>query len=375
MDAVDCVRFFARLKFALNRARGLRMQNRSSRTTCAVAAALAGLLFGISQASSETLVIYGWVGPNEAAFRKEFFPAFEKKYGAKIEYLGASSFLNYGKLKAERSNPRADVAMLDDMILDQARKDDLLQPLDTNIVKTLDDIKPEAHFKDNMGVGIGYNVVSMYYNTKILQEKGIKPPESWNDLLRPDFKGHVVIRNITSSYGLYPLLMLARTNGGSDANPEQGFVKMKEIASNVINFPTSHGPQAQMTLQGEAWVGATGLGEAQELIDKKAPIKFFIPKAGAIALVEAAGVVKGAPNAKLAQQFIAELTSAEGQRLVASSQSWVPTNKKTPIDASVKARIPLDFDKPMDLKVVDFESVMANREKWNERFAKDIAHK
>jgi putative spermidine/putrescine transport system substrate-binding protein len=347
----------------------------STKSVCTVAAGLLSLFIGIGHASSQTLVIYGWVGPNEAGFRKELFPAFEKKYGVKIEYLGASSFLNYGKLKAERSNPRADIAMLDDMILDQARKDGLLQPLDTNIVKTLDDIKPEAHFKDNMGVGIGYNVVSMYYNTKILQEKGIKPPESWNDLLRPDFKGRVVIRNITSSYGLYPLLMLARANGGSDANPEQGFVKMKEMAANVITFPTSHGPQAQMTLQGDAWVGATGLGEAQELIDKKAPIKFFIPKEGAIAMVEAAGVVKGAPNAKLAQQFIAELTSPEGQRLVASSQSWVPTNKKTPIDASVKARIPLDFDKPMDLKVVDFEAVMKNREKWNERFSKEITQK
>lgn len=351
------------------------MINTFGKSACAAAAVFVSLLIGSSQASSETLVIYGWVGPNEAGFRKEFFPAFEKKYGVKIEYLSASSFLNYGKLKAERNNPQADVAMMDDMILDQARKDDLLQPLDTSIVTTLDDIKPDARFKDNMGVGIGYNVVSMYYNTKILQEKGIAPPTSWNDLLRPDFKGRVVIRNITSSYGLYALLMLARANGGSDTNPEPGFLKMKEMASNVISFPTSHGPLAQMTLQGDAWIGVTGLGEAQEFVDKKAPIKFFLPKEGAIAMVEAAGVVKGAPHAKLAQQFIAELTSPEGQRMMAASQSWVATSKKAIIDDSVKARIPLDFDKPLDLKVVDFDAVTSNREKWNERFAKDIAQK
>lgn len=351
------------------------MFNTFGRTACAAAILFAGLLNGSGGAHSETLVIYGWVGPNEAGFRKEFFPYFEKKYNAKIEYLSASSFLNYGKLKAERNNPQADVAMFDDMILDQARKDDLLQPLDTSVVKNLADINADARFKDDMGVGIGYNVVSMYYNTKVFQEKGLAPVASWNDLLRPDLKGRVVIRNITSSYGLYALLMLARANGGSDADPEQGFVKMKEMASNVISFPTSHGPLAQMTLQGDAWVGVTGLGEAQEFVDKKAPVKFFIPKEGAIAMVEAAGVVKGAPHAKLAQQFIAEIMSPEGQRMMAASQSWVPTNKKTPIDDSVKARIPLDFDKPMDLKVVDFDAVMSNREKWNERFAKDIAQK
>jgi putative spermidine/putrescine transport system substrate-binding protein len=343
------------------------------RNTCAAAIILVSLLVGSDGAFSDALVIYGWVGPNEAGFRKEFFPAFETKYGAKIEYLSASSFLNYGKLKAERNNPQADLALFDDMILDQARKEDLLHPLDTSIVQNLGDIAPDARFKDNMGVGVGYNVVSMYYNTKIFQEKGIAPIASWNDLLRPELKGRVVIRNITSSYGLYTLLMLARSNGGSDANPEPGFIKMKEMASNVISFPTSHGPLAQMTLQGDVWVGVTGLGEAQEFVDKKAPIKFFIPKEGAIAMVEAAGVVKGAPHAKLAQQFIAELISPEGQRMMAVSQSWVPTNKKTQIDDSIKARIPLDFDKPMDLKVVDFDAVTSNREKWNERFAKDIA--
>ena len=86
-------------------------------------------------------------------------------------------------------------------ILDQARKDDLLQPLDTSIIQNLADINADARFKDNMGVGIGYNVVSMYYNTKIFQEKGLAPVASWNDLLRPDLKGRVVIRNITSSSG------------------------------------------------------------------------------------------------------------------------------------------------------------------------------
>jgi putative spermidine/putrescine transport system substrate-binding protein len=339
-----------------------------------VLAIILGLFAHVGPARAESLVIYGWVGPNEAGFRREFFPAFEKKYGATIEYVGASSFLNYGKLKAERINPQADVAMFDDVVLEQAQKDGLLEPLDTSVVGHLDEIAPDARFKDNMGVGIGYNVVSLYYNTKAFQEHGIAPLVSWNDLLRPELKGHIVIRNITSSYGLYVLLMLARSNGGSDANIEPGFAKMKELAPNVVSFPTGHGPQAQMTLQGDVWVGATGLGEMQDLLDKKAPLKFIIPKEGAIAMVEAAGVVKGAPHGKLAQQLINEVTSPEGQRMMAVSQAWLPTNKKTPIDEGVKSRVPLDFDKPMDLKVIDFDAVMKNREAWNERFSKDIAH-
>jgi putative spermidine/putrescine transport system substrate-binding protein len=138
-----------------SKTKGRDMFKTVGRNTCAAAILFVSLLVGSDGAFSETLVIYGWVGPNEAGFRKEFFPAFEKKYGAKIEYLSASSFLNYGKLKAERNNPQADVALFDDMILDQARKEDLLQPLDTSIVQNLSDIAPDARFKDNMGVGVG----------------------------------------------------------------------------------------------------------------------------------------------------------------------------------------------------------------------------
>jgi spermidine/putrescine-binding protein len=49
------------------------------RKVCAAAVLAVGLFVGNGEASSETLVIYGWVGPNEAGFRKEFFPYFEKK--------------------------------------------------------------------------------------------------------------------------------------------------------------------------------------------------------------------------------------------------------------------------------------------------------
>jgi spermidine/putrescine-binding protein len=134
------------------------MLSTTHRSLYGILAIILGLFANVRPAPAENLVIYGWVGPNEAGFRKEFFPAFEKKYGATIEYVGASSFLNYGKLKAERTNPQADVAMFDDVILEQARKDGLLEPLDTSVVQHLDEIAPDARFKDNMGVGIGYNV-------------------------------------------------------------------------------------------------------------------------------------------------------------------------------------------------------------------------
>src|SRR5262249_28663586 len=137
-------------------------------------------------ASTQTLVIAGWGGPYESQLRKSFIPAFEAKYKAKVEWLAASSYQNYGRIKAERANPQIDIAMLDDIVLYQAYKDDLIAPLDASVVTNLADIQPEARISGDLGVTFGYNVAGLYYNTKVFHQRGFAPITSWRDLFRPE---------------------------------------------------------------------------------------------------------------------------------------------------------------------------------------------
>jgi putative spermidine/putrescine transport system substrate-binding protein len=341
--------------------------------SAALIALLPGLwALAIGSPRAETLVIAGWGGPYEAELRKRFFPRFERKYSAKIEWLSASSFQNYGRIKAQRDNPQVDLLMADDTVVIQAGRDGLLAPVDQSIVKHLGDVEPAGRMKDDLGVGIGFNVVSLYYNAKVFKEKGFPPLTSWMDLFRPELKERIVIRNVTSSYGLYPLLMLAKINGGDEKNIDVGFRKMKELAPSVLAFPTSHGEQAQLTLREDVWVGVTGMGEMQAFLDRNAPLQFVIPKEGTLALIEAAAVVKGARQARLAQQFLDEILSPEGQHDMAIALSWRPTSTKTMVNDEIRQRLPLDVTKPLNLAPIDFEMIMANREAWTERFAKEV---
>jgi putative spermidine/putrescine transport system substrate-binding protein len=150
---------------------------------------------------------------------------------------------------------------------------------------------------------------------------------------------------------------------------------MKELSSYVADFPTSSGKMSQLMLQGDAWIGVNGMSEFQELVEKGAPLKFVIPKEGTIASIETVGVVKNCPHPKLAQHFLNKLISPSGQAQMAYALSWKPLNRKVPITEKIQSRLPIDLTKPANLKKIDFEVIMKNRDAWTERFNKEVVSK
>ena len=340
-----------------------------------VAATLLTFAVGAGTAhATETLVIAGWGGYYEPGLREVgFLPEFEKKFDVKVSWLSMSSYQNYGRIKAQRDNPQVDIALIDDIVQEQAAREGLFAPLDPSIVKYLDDIEDRARMPDDVGVGFGYNITAVYYNEKVFAEKGFAPPTTWADFYRPELKGRIILRHITSGYGLYPMLMLARLKGGSEHDIEPGFEAMKELAPSVITFPTSGGKTRQFMLQGDAWMSVTGMGEFQTLIEKGAPLKFVIPEEGTIAIIETVNVVKGAPHPRLAQEFVNALISPEGQYKMALALKWRPTSMKVPVDDTIKAALPVDPTGSLNLVSIDFQQIMKDRETWTERFNKEVA--
>jgi putative spermidine/putrescine transport system substrate-binding protein len=341
-----------------------------------IAAAVFVLAIG-SQASlaAETLVIAGWGGPYEPELRKNgIIPEFEKKHNVKVSWLSMSSYQNYGRIKSQRANPQVDIALLDRIVQTQAAKEGLFEKLDPSIVTSLPDIKPSSRLSGDVGVGFGILVTGMYYNHKIFKEKGFAPPTSWLDFYRPELSGRIIMRHITSQYGLYPMLMLNRIAGGDENNIEPGFEQMKKLAPHVMAFPTSGGKTRQFMLTGDAWMSASGATELHDMtVRKGAPLTFFIPKEGAIPILETVNVIKNAPHPKLAQQFVEALINADAQYKIALAWSWVPVHKKVPIDEAIRKAIPIDITKPLNLVSIDFAAAMKDRAEWTERFNKEIA--
>jgi putative spermidine/putrescine transport system substrate-binding protein len=346
---------------------------RRSWTRCLVGALFAVLLFAGSALAQQTFVIAGFGGPNEALMRKTLIPEFEKKHNVKVEWLPASSTQNHGRIKAQKANPQVDVILLDHMVQVLASKEDLLAPLDSKLVPHLADIRKEGRLEGDKGVGFGINYVVLVYNSKIFKEKKLPEPTSWDDMFRPELKGRVVVRHITSSYGLAPMIMLATMNGGGEKNLDPGFAKFKDLAPSVLEFSTTGGQAEQFMISGDGWISPMGADNAMAVMARNKDLKTIVPKEGTIYMLTTANVVKGAPRAELAQKFVNEMLSPKGQQQVATAFTYMPTSTKGAAN-DIKAVLPYD---PGSFKevIVDDEYISKNREAWIERFNKEILKK
>ncbi|MFS8641157.1 MAG: extracellular solute-binding protein, partial [Symbiobacteriaceae bacterium] len=112
---------------------------------------------------------------------------FEAQTGIKVEWVRMSSGETLTRIRAEKENPKASVwygGPADAFVA--AAEEGLLEPyISPNAAKIPD------QFKDPNGywTGIYVGLLGFGYNTKLMEEMGLTPPESWEDLLKPEFKG------------------------------------------------------------------------------------------------------------------------------------------------------------------------------------------
>src|SRR5712692_6672672 len=145
--------------------------------TLALAGAVARAGAVAAQAQDKTLYVAGYGGSFELTIRKEIVPAFEKKFGAKVDYIAGNSTDTVAKLQAQRGNQQIDVAIIDDGPMYQAIALGFCAPI---AGLPAQDIVKSARYKDDKAVGIGLVATGFMYNTKYFGEKGWAAPTSWN---------------------------------------------------------------------------------------------------------------------------------------------------------------------------------------------------
>jgi putative spermidine/putrescine transport system substrate-binding protein len=319
----------------------------------------------------ETIYVGGFGGSTEKLFKEKIIPPFEAKTGAKVVYVPGNSTDTLAKLQAQKGKQELSVALIDDGPMYQAVGQKLCAKVeDTGPIKEL---YPNARMLGDSSVGIGFIASGLAYNKEVFAKNGWKAPTSWNDLTDPKYKQKVVIPPITNGYGLLTLVMMSRLNGGSEATMDSGFdVMTRKVAPNVLAWEPSPGKMAQMLQTGEAALVVWGNGRVQAVIDQGAPVEFIYPKEGAVLIMVAACVVEGAPQAKLGQQFLQHLVSAETQALLADSQGFGPVNKTTKLAPEVLKRVVYGPEKVKALISPNYLVINAKRADWTSRWNRAV---
>ncbi|MEG0376973.1 MAG: extracellular solute-binding protein [Eubacterium sp.] len=151
------------------------------------------------------------------------------------------------KLKAEGTNCEGDIIIG----LDTAYSESLKE-----YYEHLTDYDNSHYLEEFKIPGKEYAVWERYggcvvVNTALLSEKGLPEPQSYNDLLKPEYKNLIVMPDPKSSGTGYLFLENIVNNLGE----EEAFNYFDQLVDNIIFFTASGSGPVKLLIQGEAAIG------------------------------------------------------------------------------------------------------------------------
>jgi ABC-type Fe3+ transport system, periplasmic component len=297
-------------------------------------------------------------------YMKQGAQEFEKETGIKVNAVRMSSGEVVNKLRAEKNNPQAAVwwgGPADGYI--QAKEEGLLEQYASPSAKIIPD-----QFKDTEGywTGIYIGYLGFASNKKLLDEKGVPVPQSWQDLLDPRLQGQVSAANPGSSGTAYTTLATVVQLMGE----EQGLQYMKDLDGQIRSYQKSGTAPARMAGQGEAIVGITFMHDAivyreQGMVD----LVVSAPSEGTGYEIGGVALIKGGPNQEAAKKFIDWAISKNGQEIGQKTGSYqFLTNPE--------ASQPAQADELKDTVLISYDFAWAGKtkqdliEKWSKATGK-----
>ncbi|WP_240776197.1 putative 2-aminoethylphosphonate ABC transporter substrate-binding protein [Nitrincola alkalilacustris] len=228
-----------------------------------------------------------------------------------IRWVRDSTGVMTARLMAEKENPRADViwglAATSLLLLDN---EGMLHPYAPKGVEKLD-----PKFVDNnetpAWVGMDAWVAAICYNTIEGERQGVPMPTSWEDLTRPEYEGHVIMPNPSSSGTGYLDVASWMQLWGED----KAWDFMDKLHNNVSRYTHSGSAPCNLAGSGEAVVGVSFAFRAARLKSQGAPIEVVFPSEGLGWDMEAAAIVKGTQNLEAAKTLMDWAVSQDANEL------------------------------------------------------------
>ena len=272
---------------------------------------------GSSSGSSNSLTLYSG---QHVQTTESLVAAFEKKTGITVNVRYDDEDVLTDQIITEGSNSPADVIFTENSPpLEYLASKDLLSPVDAT---TLAQTPSRFNSPDGLWVGVSARVSVMVYNTSLLRPSQL--PTSAMQLADPQWNGKVaiaggetdfqpIVTSVARTYGDEAALRWLegfKANAGSHDYPDNETiadeVNRGQVALGIVNQYYWYRERAE--------VGAANMHSA---------IAYFAPHdVGYVLDVSGAGILKSSRHQAEAQKFLAFLNSAQGQEIIAHSDSF-----------------------------------------------------
>ena len=262
------------------------------------------------------LVVYG-------SCEEEYLAAacenFQKLYGIKVSYQRLSTGEVPAKIEEENGNPSADVWFGGtNNPYDELAGKGFLEPYEAINASHL--LSPLYKNPDNYWYGIYTGILGFMVNTDELERMGLEAPQSWDDLLKPEYQGLIWLSNYKTA-GTPKLVanLMIQLKGH-----EEGIQYLVDLDKNVEVYTKSGSGPSKNVGTGECVIGIGFLhdGITQIIDNGYENVALVIPADGTTCEIGPVAIFKGAAHPNAAKLFVEYALSPDCVELADDNGSY-----------------------------------------------------
>lgn len=306
----------------------------------------------------DTLVIYS---THSEKLLEAVANAFTEKTGVKVEYINLKGELA-DRVRSEKDNPQADIMYGGDSATHTVLSGEgLFEATHPSWENELDPM-----FKDANGLWYGTikTPVLLFYNKDVMTAE--EAPKDWSDLVKPEYKDKIVVRDSLSSSmrsTICNLIDYYTTQNGKDA----AWQYLSDLDANIKNYYNSGSMMYAAIGKGEAPISWAVLSDIVTNRDTNGmPFEIIDAASGSVVLTDCIAAIKNAPHPNAAAAFVEFAGSAEVQAMLANDFS------RTPTLSSALPNCPEWMQTEYKALPVDWANISANQLSWLEKWETNV---
>jgi len=305
-------------------------------------------------------VVIAYNNPPEWANWEKIHESFQKAAGVRVPPDNKNSGQALTALISEKDNPIADVVYYGIVFGPQAVEKDLVEGYKP---PHFDEIPDELKDPDGKWMTLHYGAIAFIVNTDVLGNTPV--PTSWEDLLKPEYKGKVGFLDPTSAAVGYSVITAANlAMGGTLDDWDKGIDYLKRLEANGAIHPKQTANAKVMKGEIPILIDADFNGYKMKHNDN-APIEVVIPAEGSLKIPYVISLVKNAPHEENAKKYLDYLLSDEGQSLFADGFVQPIRNVDIPQETKEKFLPDSDYERAMNVDFIKMNDVQDNAiERW-----------
>ncbi|GEA61213.1 ABC transporter substrate-binding protein [Vibrio comitans] len=323
---------------------------------------LVGLAFASFQIQASDAICYNC--PPEWANWGGQLQLINKELGIRVPMDNKNSGQSLSQLVAEKNNPVADVVYYGVSFGINAKNQEVVEPFKpANWNKIPEGMKdPEGNW-----FAIHSGTIGFFVNVDALD--GADVPQSWNDLLKPEYRGMVGYLDPTSAFVGYASAVAVNQAMGGDINdftPAIEYFKKLKANRPIVPRQTSYA----RVISGEIPILLDyDFNAYRAKYNDFSNVEFVIPQEGTIAIPYVMSKVKNSPNSENGEKILDFVLSEQGQQL------WANAYLRPVIEGVMDEETQSKFLPDTEYQragAVDFTAMSANQATFADRYLREV---